>query len=544
MTWIGDDFMNNTLNDTAEEFSYLSKQEREIKNKTTLTEEDRENLEIIANLKQELNEKLTSYNNQGNQQENVEKAIREKFDENKAKIDAIIGQSKKMKPQIEGRDKTNKKAILEGLGFVETLTANNGKIYIHSSLVGKYFDLVKQQRILSQELKKEFIAERDRNKATKTTTPKPQDNDNQEKEQIEKEELQPELTEREKLEQIRKTLLEEKDRILNQEHGRKVRIKYKVEKYYFPERLSRYFTSVLMPKLEEVERKLNPDIDLEKDTEKNETNVENQNKKEEEQKTQEIKTVRKPKPSLFKRIMKKIPAIATALFLAITGGHAIAKVNDFSSKDIPEDGIEKMEDIQTTYSKDAAYYPKFVSNPEKTQPQENTTTPEIEFVDMQPLSEQPIEKSNYLSDDEKFLENNKQNNNSYTQYNVESPVEIGSEVTVSGNIYKESANAYLQQEAMIPTFDAETKRIVLGVGVEVDGKIIRNYASTENANQNIQNLLNNGGEVVTVLTANKDKYLAAYGNTQKITEDQVVKIAEGWYNINDINLENRKGISR
>ena len=117
-------------------------------------------------------------------------------------------------------------------------------------------------------------------------------------------------------------------------------------------------------------------------------------------------------------------------------------------------------------------------------------------------------------------------------------------MTVSGNIYKESANAYLQQEAMIPTFDAETKRIVLGVGVEVDGKIIRNYASTENANQNIQNLLNNGGEVVTVLTANKDKYLAAYGNTQKITEDQVVKIAEGWYNINDINLENRKGISR
>ena len=536
--------MNNILNNTAEEFLYLSKQEREIKNKTTLTEEDRENLEIIANLKQELNEKLTSYNNQGNQQENVEKAIREKFDENKAKIDAIIGQSKKMKPQIEGRDKTNKKAILEGLGFVETLTANNGKIYIHSSLVGKYFDLVKQQRILSQELKKEFIAERDRNKATKTTTPKPQDNDNQEKEQIEKEELQPELTEREKLEQIRKTLLEEKDRILNQEHGRKVRIKYKGEKYYLPERLSRYFTSVLMPKLEEVERKLNPDIDLEKDTEKNETNVENQNKKEEEQKTQEIKTVRKPKPSLFKRIMKKIPAIATALFLAITGGHAIAKVNDFSSKDIPEDGIEKMEDIQTTYSKDAAYYPKFVSNPEKTQPQENTTTPEIEFVDMQPLSEQPIEKSNYLSDDEKFLENNKQNNNSYTQYNVESPVEIGSEVTVSGNIYKESANAYLQQEAMMPTFDAETKRIVLGVGVEVDGKIIRNYASTENANQNIQNLLNNGGEVVTVLTANKDKYLAAYGNTQKITEDQVVKIAEGWYNINDINLENRKGISR
>ena len=72
--------MNNILNNTAEEFLYLSKLEKEIKNKTTLTEDDRENLEIIANLMQELNEKLTSYNNQGNQQENVEKAIREKFD--------------------------------------------------------------------------------------------------------------------------------------------------------------------------------------------------------------------------------------------------------------------------------------------------------------------------------------------------------------------------------------------------------------------------------------------------------------------------------
>ena len=540
--------MNNILNNTAEEFLYLSKLEKEIKNKTTLTEEDRENLEIIANLMQELNEKLTSYNNQGNQQENVEKAIREKFDENKTKIDAIIGQSKHMKPQIEGRDKTNKKAILEGLGFVETLTEDNRKIYIHSSLVGKYFDLVKQQRILSQELKKEFIAEKDRNTVIKTSPQEPQVNDDQEIEQVETEKLQPELTEREQLEQVRKKLLEEKERILNHEHGKKVSIKYKGEKYYLPERLSGYFTSVLMPKLEEVERKLNPDIDL-KETEKNETNVEEPNNKEErnnkeEQKTQEIKNVRKPKPNLFKRIMKKIPAIATALFLAITGGHAIAKVNDFSNKEIPEDGIEKMEDIQTTYSSDAAYYPKFVSNPEKTQPQENTSTPEIELVDMQPLSEQPIEKSNYLSDDEKFLENNNQSNNSYTQYNVESPVEIGSEVTVSGNVYKESANAYLQQEAMMPTFDAETKRIVLGVGVEVDGKIIRNYASTANANQNIQNLLNNGGEVVTVLTANKDKYLATYGNTQKITEEQVVKIAEGWYNINDINLENRKGISR
>ena len=67
--------MNNILNNTAEEFLYLSKLEKEIKNKTTLTEDDRENLEIIANLMQELNEKLTSYNNQGNQQENVEKAM-------------------------------------------------------------------------------------------------------------------------------------------------------------------------------------------------------------------------------------------------------------------------------------------------------------------------------------------------------------------------------------------------------------------------------------------------------------------------------------
>ena len=57
-------------------------------------------------------------------------------------------------------------------------------------------------------------------------------------------------------------------------------------------------------------------------------------------------------------------------------------------------------------------------------------------------------------------------------------------------------------------------------------------------------MLNNGGEIVTVLTANKDKYLSSYGNTEKITKEQLEAIAEGWYNINDINLENVKGLSR
>ena len=57
-------------------------------------------------------------------------------------------------------------------------------------------------------------------------------------------------------------------------------------------------------------------------------------------------------------------------------------------------------------------------------------------------------------------------------------------------------------------------------------------------------MINNGGEIVTVLTANKDKYLSSYGNTEKITKEQLEAIEEGWYNINDVNLEKTKGLSR
>ena len=57
-------------------------------------------------------------------------------------------------------------------------------------------------------------------------------------------------------------------------------------------------------------------------------------------------------------------------------------------------------------------------------------------------------------------------------------------------------------------------------------------------------MINNGGEVVTVLTANKDKYLASCGNNMQITREQLDAIEEGWYNINDINLENVKGLSK
>ena len=197
---------------------------------------------------------------------------------------------------------------------------------------------------------------------------------------------------------------------------------------------------------------------------------------------------------------------------------------------------------------------------------------------MQPISEPLNEENDYSNNNDGFLINDSDNNvnsseyedtnsyiendspnltyldddaESYTSYEAneynnlnENSIRIGSEVTVNGNVHRNVFDAYFQENSHIPTFDDETKRIVLGVGITDGQGVVRKYAYNENVNQDIQQMLNNGGEIVTVLTANKDKYLSSYGNTEKITKEQLEAIAEGWYNINDINLENVKGLSR
>ena len=310
-----------------------------------------------------------------------------------------------------------------------------------------------------------------------------------------------------------------------------------------------------------------------------EQNKENEQPKEK-KKSKEVKSVRKPKKNIFKRLIAKISSIAVTLVLICAGGTAIAKkittpkMNTAIENDTDE--LDNSSDIQTTYSNgDEIYHPELLTD-EEIQSLTKVEDSNTDFVNMQPIIDPVNEENDYSSDnDDGFLLDNNANpyeyddTNSYIEndssnltyldddidqyvsyetdeYNNydKNSIRIGSEVTVNGNIHRNVFDAYFQENAFTPTFNNDTKRIVLGVGIANGQGIVRKYAYNENANQDIQQMINNGGEVVTVLTANKDKYLASCGNNMQITREQLDAIEEGWYNINDINLENVKGLSK
>ncbi len=308
---------------------------------------------------------------------------------------------------------------------------------------------------------------------------------------------------------------------------------------------------------------------------------ENKTKKES-KKAKEVTSVRKPKKNIFKSLIAKISPLAVSLVLAIAGGTAIAKKITTPKPDTTIENntneLDNSSDIQITYSNgNEIYHPELLTD-EEIQSLTNPEDSNVDLVEMQPISEPLNEENDYSNNNDGFLISDSDNNvnsseyedtssyiendspnltyldddaESYTSYEAneynnlnENSIRIGSEVTVNGDVHRNVFDAYFQENSHIPTFDDETKRIVLGVGI-IDGQgVVRKYAYNENANQDIQQMLNNGGEIVTVLTANKDKYLSSYGNTEKITKEQLEAIAEGWYNINDINLENVKGLSR
>lgn len=310
-----------------------------------------------------------------------------------------------------------------------------------------------------------------------------------------------------------------------------------------------------------------------------EQNKENEQPKEK-KKSKEVKSVRKPKKNIFKRLIAKISSIAVTLVLICAGGTAIAKkittpkMNTAIENNADE--LDNSSDFQTTYSNgDEIYHPELLTD-EEIQSLTKVEDSNTDFVNMQPIIDPVNEENDYSSDnDDGFLLDNNANpyeyddTNSYIEndssnltyldddidqyvsyetdeYNNydKNSIRIGSEVTVNGNIHRNVFDAYFQENAFTPTFNNDTKRIVLGVGIANGQGIVRKYAYNENANQDIQQMINNGGEVVTVLTANKDKYLASCGNNMQITREQLDAIEEGWYNINDINLENVKGLSK
>ena len=270
-----------------------------------------------------------------------------------------------------------------------------------------------------------------------------------------------------------------------------------------------------------------------------ELNLTEENKDEEKsKKSQEVKSVRKPKKNIFKKIITQISTVAVTLVLICAESPSIMK-KITNTKDVQalENNVNNLDDadVQMIHSNNnTIYYPESKSN-EEVQFQNNHESKDNN------TAENTFSNLIYLDD---VIAPYTQHKEDKFDIFDENSIQIGSEVVVNGTAHSNVFDAYFQENSHVPTVDDATKRIVLGVGIANGQGIVRKYAYNENANQDIQQMINNGGEIVTVLTANKDKYLSSYGNTDKITKEQLEAIEEGWYNINDVNLEKTKGLSR
>ena len=304
--------------------------------------------------------------------------------------------------------------------------------------------------------------------------------------------------------------------------------------------------------------------------------------KKESKKSKEVTSVRKPKKNIFKRLIAKISPLAVALVLAIAGGSSSAKKLVTPKIDTAiennTDELDNLSDNQITYSNgDEIYHPELLTD-EEIKSLTNSEDSDVDLVDMQPITEPLNEKNNYSSNNDGFLindsssgidsseyddtnlytENDSSNltyldddTETYTSYEAneydnlnENSIRIGSEVTVDGNIHDDEYDAYYNENGQTLYYGTEPKRVVIGTGIVNNDGMNVIYAYNPDANQKIDELLNKGGEMVSILTANKEKYLQNYDGSTTLTPEEIKAYAEGWYNINDVSINNVKGLSR
>ena len=237
--------MKETLKIIAEEFNYLNEEKRKIESKPIKTQEDIENLAAIQQLYQHMQEKINNWADEKNNEVSKDNVVennsendnlRERFEAGKEAIQQIKNQSKALQPKIEGAAKSQKDAILERAGFVETNTVDDRKIRIHPSLVGQYHDLVKEQKELTKQLNDQYYQERDKNKSS-TNKDESISIDQNASEQV-TEEVNIEKDFSDKINALDTSINQVQDKIDNmlEEKGRKKSVKYKGQQYYIPER--------------------------------------------------------------------------------------------------------------------------------------------------------------------------------------------------------------------------------------------------------------------------------------------------------------------
>ena len=255
---------------------------------------DDDDLKIIEDWLEEFREKINYLAAEYNTNDSIdmvevkEKSTREQFEELKANLSAIRNASKSMQPEFVGAQKKNKKAILERLGFVETLGAKPSRhVYIHPSLVGKYYDTLKEYLRVSRKLKEEYLEslksissekkleikkdeeiKDDNKKNSKVSIPEIEiDPLIMKRDDFEKNEHLDEVVEPQTLEEKRQFILdrlEENKKVISDilsgvNMGKKDYITYKKKKYWVPKKYINKFRLYMYKKslLEEELRKIN-----------------------------------------------------------------------------------------------------------------------------------------------------------------------------------------------------------------------------------------------------------------------------------------------
>lgn len=188
--------------------------------------------------------------------------------------------------------------------------------------------------------------------------------------------------------------------------------------------------------------------------------------------------------------------------------------------------------------------------------QEAVKSPNLEKTDLEKKIEKylnPLEKITEKTEEEQTEEETDSEKKDQTQ---EKPGEqseteelsilkIGNTTQVNDDarIYTDEYNAYLGENSLPAYYNAGEERLIIGVSILNENGLNHIFASDSSANQKINDLIQNGGEVVSVLTANK-KYLPTYDGNDILTPDEINAYAEGWYNINDITNQNAKGMQK
>ena len=172
------------------------------------------------------------------------------------------------------------------------------------------------------------------------------------------------------------------------------------------------------------------------------------------------------------------------------------------------------------------------------------TDQQEEFID----SLLPQEDEELLGPEISIEEQKESSNNEETETysDASQDILIGGQININdgSRIYATAADSILEENSYNPYYNSSQDRVVLGVSIEHNGNIVNVLANTENYNQKIIDLLSDGGQIVSVLTAAQDKVTQNFDGQTPMTSSEINEVAEGFYNIGSVSNNNERGRSR